>query len=98
MSQTATRVKMPTHLNQGEQQMPHKKAPPVRHDDPAMRGQRARNAAGALREKRGDTLVRTIEQQYHVDFGVRGDMHLDTLLEQKGMKSLSELLAKTKKP
>jgi len=77
--------------------MSHKKAPPVRHDDPEMRGQRARTQQGSLREKRGDTLVRTIEEQYHVDFGVRGDMRLDTLLEHRNASSLSELLEKAKK-
>lgn len=76
--------------------MPHKKAPPVRHDDPGMKGERARTKTGPLREKRGDTLVKTIEDQYHVDFGVRGDMHLDTLLEREGAKSLSDLLDKAK--
>ena len=77
--------------------MPHKKAPPVRHDAPGMKGQRARTQEGLLREKRGDTLVRTIEEQYHVDFGVRGDMHLDTLIEKRRAKSLAELLRKAKR-
>jgi hypothetical protein len=77
--------------------MPHKKAPPVRHDAPGMKGERARTKEGPLREKRGDTLVKTIEDRYHVDFGVRGDMHLDTLLEREGAKSLSDLLDKTKR-
>ncbi len=76
--------------------MSHKKAPPVRHDAPGMKGERARTKEGPLREKRGDTLVKTIEDQYHVDFGVRGDMHLDTLLEREGAKSLSDLLDKAK--
>src|SRR5581483_1390379 len=31
-----------------------------------------------------DTEVGTIEEQYHVDFGARSDMHLDTLLEREG--------------
>lgn len=74
--------------------MAGKKAPPVRHDDPEMRGQRARTERGPLREKRGDTRVDTIEQLYQVDFGVRGDMRLDTLLEKTGAKSLSDLLKK----
>ncbi|MFM9850229.1 MAG: hypothetical protein ACKVP3_24115 [Hyphomicrobiaceae bacterium] len=77
--------------------MAHKKAPPVRHDAPGMKGERARTQPGPLREKRGDTRVSTIEEQYHVDFGVRGDMHLDTLLDQRGANSLSDLLAKTKR-
>lgn len=74
--------------------MAGKKAPPVRHDDPSMRGPRARTEMGSLREKRGDTRVDTIEDMYRRDFGVRGDMHLDTLLERTGSKSLSDLLRK----
>ncbi|MCX6756301.1 MAG: hypothetical protein NTX85_03100 [Candidatus Nomurabacteria bacterium] len=61
-------------------------------DAPGMKGYRSRNEHGPLREKRGDTYVETIEKQYGKDFGVRGDMHLDTLLEQKGFNSLNDLL------
>ncbi len=61
-------------------------------DAPGMKGERSRNPHGPLREKRGDTFVETIEKQYGRDFGVRGDMHLDTLLEQKGFDSLNDLL------
>lgn len=72
--------------------MSHRKAPPVRHDAAGMRGERARTETGTLREKRGDTHVGTLEQQYHRDWNVRSDMHLDTLLEREGAGSLSELL------
>lgn len=61
-------------------------------DAPGMRGERSRNANGQLRQKRGDTHVGTIEQQYDVDFGVRSDMHLDTLLKRGGADSLDDLL------
>ena len=61
-------------------------------DAPGMRGERSRNANGQLRQKRGDTHVGTIEQQYDVDFGVRSDMHLDTLLKSSGADSLDDLL------
>jgi hypothetical protein len=74
--------------------MAHKKAPPVKHDDPSMMGQRARTEHGRLREKRGDTYVGTIEAMYERDFNVRSDMRLDTLLEREGVGSLSELLHK----
>lgn len=74
--------------------MSHRKAPPVRHDAPKMRGPRARTEEGDLRRKRSDTRVDTIENQYHVDFGVRGDMQLGTLLEKEGVESLTELLKK----
>ncbi|MFZ2039000.1 MAG: hypothetical protein WAV11_03650 [Minisyncoccia bacterium] len=61
-------------------------------DAPGMNGYRSRNTNGPLREKRGDTNVETIEKQYNRDFGVRGDMHLDTLLDKKGYNSLNDLL------
>lgn len=76
--------------------MSHRKAPPVRSDDPDMRGERSRTKDGTLREKRGDTHVGTLEKQYDRDFGVRSDMHLDKLLEREGVGSLSELLRKEK--
>ena len=74
--------------------MSHRHAPPVKHDAPGMTGQRSRNENGRLHQKRGDTHVDTIEQQYHVDLGVRGDTHLDTVLRKEGVKSLDELLEK----
>lgn len=61
-------------------------------DAPGMRGIRSRNSTGPLREKRGDTHVDTIEKKYGRDFGVRGDMQLDTLLERTGKKSLNDLI------
>jgi hypothetical protein len=57
-----------------------------------MRGIRSRNKPGQLRDKRDDTQVKTIEKKYDRDFGVRGDMHLDTLLEKTRKKSLHELI------
>lgn len=61
-------------------------------DAAGMRGIRGRNNDGELRQKRSDTHVGTIEKQYGIDFGVRGDMHLGTLLEQKNAESLDDLL------
>lgn len=61
-------------------------------DATGMRGDRSRNETGRLRQKRGDTHVGTIEDIYNVDFGVRSDMHLDTLLQQNGAQSLNDLL------
>lgn len=72
--------------------MSHRKAPPVRHDAPGMKGPRGRNEGGELRQKRGDTLVSTIEEQYHVDFGVRGDMKLETLRQKLGATSIEDLI------
>ena len=61
-------------------------------DAAGMRGNRSRNSTGPLRAKRGDTSVSTIESEYNRDFGVRGDMHLDTLLKKTGMSSLNDLI------
>ena len=61
-------------------------------DAPGMRGYRSRNKSGELRDKRDDTLVSTLEKKYKVDFGVRGDMQLGTLLKKKGVKSLNDLI------
>ncbi len=74
--------------------MAHRKAPPVRHDAPGMSGQRSRNQNGELRQKRGDTHAGTIEQQYHVDLGVRSDTKLSTVLKREGVDSLNDLLEK----
>lgn len=65
-------------------------------DAPGMRGIRSRTEAGPLRQKRGDAHVKTIERQYARDFGVRGDMHLDTLLEREGVESLHQLIESDK--
>lgn len=57
-----------------------------------MTGCRSRNQDGQLRDKRDDTHMRTIEKQYHRDFGVRDDMHLGNFLKQKGKDSLNDLI------
>jgi hypothetical protein len=54
--------------------------------------ERSRDEDGEWRRKRGDTDVGTIEQQYGVDFGVRSDMHLETLRQQTGLSSIQDLL------
>ena len=62
-------------------------------DAPGMRGIRSRNRGdGRLRQKRSDTNVGTVEEQYGIDFGVRSDMELGTLLKRRGADSLSQLL------
>jgi hypothetical protein len=63
-------------------------------DAKGMRGYRSRNKDGQLRDKRDDTLIRTIEKQYDIDLGVRGDMHLGTYLKKNGIKSLNDLINK----
>jgi hypothetical protein len=56
---------------------------------------RCRDLDGEIRQKRGDTLVRTLRDTYGTDFapGVRSDTRLDTLRDRTG-KSLSELVRK----
>ena len=61
-------------------------------DATGMRGNRSRNNDGRLRDKRDDTLIRTIEKQYKIDLGVRGDMELGNYLEREGIKSLNDLI------
>ncbi|HEY1804865.1 MAG TPA: hypothetical protein VGG45_10315 [Terracidiphilus sp.] len=55
---------------------------------------RTRDDDGEIRQKRGDTLVRTLRQTYGPDFapGVRSDMRLDTLRERFRDESLSQML------
>lgn len=61
-------------------------------DAPGMRGYRSRNQDGQLRDKRDDTHIGTIEEQYGIDLDVRSDMHLGTYLEQHNIKSLNDLI------
>lgn len=74
--------------------MANRKSPPVRHDAFGMKGPRSRNEDGELRQKRGDTHVGTIEEQYGVNFGVRSDMKLETLRERLGGVSIEDLIDK----
>lgn len=61
-------------------------------DVPGMQGYRSRTQKGPLREKRGDTHIETIEKKYGINLHVRGDMHLDTYLEEHKIKSLNDLI------
>jgi len=65
-------------------------------DAPGMKGDRSRNPSGPLRQKRSDTRIDTIEKNYGIDLGVRGDMLLGTLLKQKNVESLNDLLHDSK--
>ncbi len=55
-------------------------------------GTRPRFKVAAPRRKRRDTHVGTIEQLTGLDFGVRSDMHLGTLLERRNAAWLVEIL------
>jgi hypothetical protein len=57
---------------------------------------RMRDEDGEIRQKRGDTQMGNIEEEYGIDFGVRSNMRLDTFLEKTGYESLSEALKKHK--
>ncbi|EKD65855.1 MAG: hypothetical protein ACD_49C00079G0019 [uncultured bacterium (gcode 4)] len=61
-------------------------------DAAGMRWYRSRNQNGELRQKRGDTHIWTIEQNYWIDLWVRGDMHLETFLENHNIESLNDLI------
>jgi hypothetical protein len=54
---------------------------------------RCRDVDGQIRQKRGDTLVRTLREEYGPDFakGYRADTKLETVREDTG-KSLTELV------
>jgi len=57
---------------------------------------RCRDNDGEIRQKRGDTLVKTLRKIYGPDFapGVRSDAKLDTLRKHAG-ESLTQMLKDT---
>ena len=59
---------------------------------------RSRDKDGEIRAKNGNTRIDTLRETYGEGFapGVRGDMHLDTLLDRTGAKSLSDLVKNKK--
>lgn len=57
-----------------------------------LTGTRPRIKIAAPRRKRRDTHVGTIEALTGLDFGVRSDMHLGTLLERRNTEWLIEIL------
>ncbi|WP_237275099.1 hypothetical protein [Tenacibaculum ovolyticum] len=64
----------------------------IKNDAPGMKGQRGRNQDGQLRQKRGDTHIKTIEKSYDIDLNVRGDMHLSTYLKKNNIESLNDVI------
>jgi len=61
-------------------------------DAPGMKGNRSRNKNGRLRDKRDDTHIGTIEEQYGINLDVRSDMHLGNFLRRRHIKSLNDLI------
>jgi len=68
-------------------------APGQNHQDGGL-AQRSRDNDGEIRQKPGDTLVKTLRKTYGPDFapGVRSDAKLDTLRKRAGGESLSKLV------
>jgi len=57
-----------------------------------MSKSRTKTTSGKVRQKRGDTLVGTVEKKYGVDLDYRSDAQLHTVLKKEGVPSLSKLL------
>jgi hypothetical protein len=57
---------------------------------------RMRDGDGEIRQKRSDTLVGTLRQEYGQNFasGYRSDTKLGTVLKDKGVDSLDQLRKK----
>ena len=53
---------------------------------------KSRTNSGRIPQKRGDTLVKTIEKKYNVDLNYRSDAKLSTVLKNIGASSLSQLI------
>ena len=60
---------------------------------------RHRNNDGATRAKRGDTRVDTLRETYGPGFApdIRGDAHLQTVLDRAGVDSLDQYLKRQKR-
>jgi len=57
---------------------------------------RMRDKDGTIREKRSDTLVKTLRKEYGEDVApnFRSDAKLGTVLKKEGLESLDQLLNK----
>ena len=58
---------------------------------------RSKTGSGKYREKRRDTLVRTVEKKYGVELNSRSDAQLHTVLKKYGASSLSGLIKKVRR-
>jgi hypothetical protein len=60
--------------------------------------ERCRDEDGRIRLKKGDTRIDTLRYVYGSEFasGYRGDMHLATLLNRTGARSLAEYLKRSR--
>ena len=57
-----------------------------------MRGNRTRNKTGRLRQKRADTKLGTLEEQYDTDLNRRSDLKLGTLREETGEVGIKKVI------
>ena len=55
---------------------------------------RSRNKNGQYRQKRWDTHIWTIEDQYWIDLWVRSDMHRNTYRQKNDIDSIWDALKK----
>ena len=64
---------------------------------PGLDGRR-RDSNGQTRMKNGNTCIDTLREAYGDNFapGIRGDAHLNTLLDRTGRNSLSDYLKNQK--
>ncbi len=59
-----------------------------------MKTSREKTKSGQFVAKRFDTKISTIEEQYGIKLGVRGDMKLGNYFIKKGYSSLAKMLQK----
>ena len=56
-----------------------------------MRGGRRRDEDGELRQKRGDTKVRTLEAEYGINYGVNPEKTLADLRKRAGVVDIKDI-------
>jgi hypothetical protein len=61
-----------------------------------MLGEHTRTIKGTFRKERSDSLVKNLKKEYPQLAKINGNTKLVTLLEKKGVDSLSQLLKKVK--
>ena len=70
---------------------------PAKNNDPRMKGERARNrGSGRLRQKRGDTRTRTLENEYGVKLRVPPNTRLDTMRGRTGKSNVADVIEELK--
>ena len=57
-----------------------------------MLGQHKRTSQGTFRKERGDSLIKNLKKEYPQLKNINGNTKLSTVLDNKGVDSLSQLL------